>query len=41
MVENKNSSDDCKTLKISIGGITKNLEMLKFVPDQLNTKKMF
>ena len=31
---------DSKTLKISVGTITKNLEMLTFIPDHLNTKKM-
>ena len=40
MVVSENSNDNCKTLKISIGTIIKNLEMLKFVPDHLKTKKM-
>ena len=31
---------DSKTLKISVGTITKNLEMLTFIPDHLNTKNM-
>ena len=40
MVESENSPDNYKTLKISIGVIIKNPEMLKFVPDDLKTKKM-
>ena len=40
MVVSENSNDNCKTLKISIGTIIKNPEMLKFVPDHLKTKKM-
>ena len=39
MFDSENSTDNCKTLKISIGTIIKNPEMLKFVPDQLETKK--
>ena len=30
----------CKSVKISIGTVIKNLEMLKFVPDHLKTKKI-
>ena len=40
MVESENSSDNYSTLKISIGAIIKNSELLKIVPDQLKTKKM-
>ena len=32
--------DVYKSLSISIGTVMKNLEMLKFVPDHLKTKKM-
>ena len=34
------SMDICKSLKISIGTVMKNPEMLKFVLDHLKTKKM-
>ena len=34
------SMDIYKSLNISIGTAMKNPEMLKFVPDQLKTKKM-
>ena len=30
----------CKSVKISIGTVIKNPEMLKFVPDYLKTKKI-
>ena len=40
MVKNENSHDNYKTLKLSIGTITKNPEMLKFVSDHLKTKKV-
>ena len=40
MVESKNSPDNYETLKITIEAIMKNPEILKFVPDHLNTKKM-
>ena len=30
----------CKSVKISIGTVIKNPEMLKFVPDHLKTKKI-
>ena len=40
MVDNRNKSDNYKPLKISIGTIIKDLEMLRFVPDHLKTKKM-
>ena len=29
-----------KSLNISVGTVTKNREMIKFVPDHLKTKKM-
>ena len=34
------SADNYKTLKISIGAVMKNLEMLRFAPDHFKTKKM-
>ena len=40
MIDSEYSPDNCKSLKLSIGAIIKNLEMLKFVPDHLKTKKM-
>ena len=40
MVESKNSPDNYETLKITIETIMKNPEILKFVPDHLNTKKV-
>ena len=40
MVDNENSPDNYKTLKISFGGIIKILEMLKFIPDYLQTKRL-
>ena len=40
MVCGKNSPDNYKNLKISIGVIIKNQEMLKLVPDHLKTKSM-
>ena len=40
MVDNEYSLDNHKSLKISIGSIIKNPEMLRFVPDHLKTKKM-
>lgn len=42
MLDSENIPGNNKTLEISIGTITilgQNLEMLKFVPDQLNAKK--
>ena len=39
MVDSKCSSDNYKTLKISIGIIIKDPEMLIFVSDPLKTKK--
>ena len=32
--------DICKSIKISIGAVMKNPEMLKIVPDHLKTTKM-
>ena len=40
MVDNKYSSDNYKTLKIGTGAVIKDLEMLRFVPNHLKTKKM-
>ena len=40
MVDNYNNPDNYKTLKISIGGIIKKPEMLKFLPDHLKTEKL-
>ena len=40
MVDGEYSMDIYKSVKISIGTVMKNPEMLKFVPDHLKTKKM-
>ena len=40
MVDNEYKSDDYRSPKISTGALMKNFKMLKFVPDQLKTKKM-
>ena len=40
MVDREYSADNYKTLKISIGAVMKNLEMLRFAPDHFKTKKM-
>ena len=40
MVHSKNNSDNCRALKISIGVIIKDQEMLRFVLGHLKTKKM-
>ena len=40
MVDNKYSTVTYKTLKISIGAIMKDAEMLEFVSDHLMTKNM-
>ena len=34
------STENCKSPKISIGGIMKNPELLTFVPHRLKTKKI-
>ena len=39
MVDSEYSMKICKSLKITIETIMKNPEMLKFVPDHLQTKK--
>ena len=39
MVYSEYSTNIYKSLKISIGIVMRNLEMLKFVPDRLKTKK--
>ena len=41
MVDSEYSIDTYKSVKISIETVMRNLEMLKFVPDHLKTKKMF
>ena len=40
MIESENSPDNFKILRISIGAIMKNPEMLKLNPDHHNTKKI-
>ena len=40
MVDSEYSTGNYKSLKISIVSIIKNPETLKFVPDQLNIRKM-
>ena len=40
MYDSEDSIDKYKTLKISIGGMIKNADMLQFVPNHLNTIKM-
>ena len=40
MVDSKYSLDNFKTLKISIGTIMKDPEMLRFIPDHLKAIKM-
>ena len=39
MVDHKYSTDNFKSLKVSIGAIIKNPEMIKFACDHLKTKK--
>ena len=39
MVYSEYSTNIYKSLKISIGIVMRNLEILKFVPDRLKTKK--
>ena len=41
MVDSEYSSDNYKSLRISTGAITKNPEMLRFVPDYLKTKNKY
>ena len=41
MVNSQYSTDGYKSSKISIGTITKNPEMLNFVPNHLKTKTTF
>ena len=41
MVDTEYSTDKYKSSKISIGAIMKNPEMLRLVPDHLQTKKMW
>ena len=40
MVDNQYNMDIYKSVKISIGTVMKNLEMLKFIPNHRKTKKM-
>ena len=40
MADSEHSLDNYKSLKISIRAITKNLELLRFIPDGIKTKKM-
>ena len=40
MVDNECNMDIFKSVKISIGTVMRNPEMLKFIPDHLKTKKM-
>ena len=41
MVDSEYSTDNCKSSKISIGAIMKNPEMLRLVPNHLNTKQIW
>ena len=41
MVGSEYSTNIYKSLKISMGVVMRNPEMLKFVPNHLKTKKMF
>ena len=40
MVGREYNKDIYKSVKVSIGTVMRNLEMLKFVPDHLKSKKM-
>ena len=40
MVDSEYSPDNCKSSKISIGGIIENPQMLRFVSDHLKTVNM-
>ena len=40
MVDTEYSRSDHKSSRISIGEVTENLEMLKFVPDHAKTKQI-
>ena len=40
MVDSEYNKDIYKSVKVSIGTVMRNLEMLKFVPDHLKSKKM-
>ena len=40
IADNENSPDNYKALKIGIGAMIKNLEILRFIPDHFKTKKM-
>ena len=41
MVDSKYTLDNYKSLKLGIGEVIKRLEMLRFVPDQLQAKRLF
>ena len=41
MVDSEYSTNNYRSLQISIGAITKNSEMLRLVPDYLKTKIMW
>ena len=41
MVDSEYTSDNYKSLKLGIGEVIKRLEMLRFVPDQLQAKRLF
>ena len=40
MVDSEYNMDIYKSAKISVGAVMRNPKILKFVPDQLKTKKM-
>ena len=41
MVDSEYTSDNYKSLKLGIGEVIKRLKMLRFVPDQLQAKRLF
>ena len=41
MAESENSSNNCETVKISIGTIIQDLKVIVFVPDYLKIKKKY
>ena len=41
MAESENSSNNCETVKISIGTIIQDLKVIVFVPDHLKIKKKY
>ena len=40
MVDSEYSMDIYKSLKINVWTVTRNIKMLKFIPDHLKTEKM-